>query len=283
MGHDAAVTVPGMAKQAKDEAGGRESTGVRANAGILGRLFLKWFGNCATKGDETRVLVANAMSYAEQCALEAGLKRCNSRVGVTTTRAGWFVRDAPAPMGNAEWLLYKALSEGMVSAILKVSPFRMAESMPVSDSMRGSMQNQGFAYQYVRRLRALVFLLTYVWLAPTASYSNRVTFAEVATRALEACKMMVNTGLTERWEAERSEHTGSPWAFNAVLDSVAFAIVFGIIVNEPSRDAGMLQIRLAGTAPGVGEYHFASPRQLPVVSASTISSTILRLLPVVRR
>ena len=68
------------------------------------------------------MLIDNALSYAEQYALEAGLKRRNSRVGVTATRAGWFARYVPVPMSNAEWLLYKALSESMVSGILKVSP-----------------------------------------------------------------------------------------------------------------------------------------------------------------
>ena len=89
------------------------------------------------------------------------------------------------------------------------------------DTLRGSPKNQGLVYQYVCRLQALVFLLTEVWLAPPASYSNRATFTGAATRAMEACKMMVNAGLTESWEAERSEHSSSPWSFNAVLGDVA--------------------------------------------------------------
>ena len=98
-----------------------------------------------------------------------------------------------------------------------------------------------------------------MWLAPTASYSNRVTFTEAAPRAMEACKMIVNSGLTESWAVERSQRAGSPWAFNTALDSVVFAIAFGVVANEPCSDAGMLQIRLAGTAPDVGEYHYAFP------------------------
>ena len=49
------------------------------------------------------MLVNNALVYAEQYALEAGLKRRNSRAGISPTRAGWFVRDVPAAMSNAEW------------------------------------------------------------------------------------------------------------------------------------------------------------------------------------
>ena len=75
---DAAVTAPGTVKQTKDEAEGRESSPVRTNAGILGKLFVKWFGDCARKGDEAETLVDNALTYAEQYALEAGLKRWNS-------------------------------------------------------------------------------------------------------------------------------------------------------------------------------------------------------------
>ena len=71
--------------------------------------------------------------------------------------------------------------------------------------------------------------------------------------------MMINTGLTESWETERSEHSGSPWPFNAALGNVVFTIVFGAVVNEPSGDAGMLHIRLGGSAPGVGECHYAFP------------------------
>ena len=40
---DAAATAPGVVKQAKDEAGGRASSSARNNAGILGKLFAKWF------------------------------------------------------------------------------------------------------------------------------------------------------------------------------------------------------------------------------------------------
>ena len=58
-----------------------------------------------------------------------------------------------------------------------------------------------------------------------------------------------------RWR--RARRWSAPWAFNAVLDSAALAKVFGIATNTPGRDAGMLQIRLASTAPGAGEYHFA--------------------------
>ena len=97
-GNDAAATAPGMVGQAKGEAEGRDSASVRSNAGILGKLFAKWFGNCTSKGDETQVLVNNALSYAEQYALDAGLERRNSRVGLTAARSGWLARDVPAHM-----------------------------------------------------------------------------------------------------------------------------------------------------------------------------------------
>ena len=129
----------------------------------------------------------------------------------------------------------------------------------MSESFSGYLRNQGFAYQYVARFQPLAFLLTEVWLKPTVSYCNRVTFTEVATRAMEARQKMVCAGLTENWEVERDEHTGAPRAFDAVLDNVAFVVAFGIATNSPGREAGMLQIRLAGTVPRSGECHFAFP------------------------
>ena len=96
---------------------------VSAPTGVIwGKLFAEWFGYCTTKGDETQVLVDNAMSCAEQYALEAGLKRCNSRVGATATRAGWFVRDVPAHMCNAEWLLVQGSVRGYVARGLAGAP-----------------------------------------------------------------------------------------------------------------------------------------------------------------
>ena len=35
--------------------------------------------------------------------------------------------------------------------------------------------------------------------------------------------------------------------------------MFGIAVNGSRDNAGMLQVRFAGTAPNVGEYHYAFP------------------------
>ena len=61
---DATVTVPGAVERAKDEAKCRVATGVKENAGVLGKLSAKWFGNCTEKTGDTQSLVDNATSYA---------------------------------------------------------------------------------------------------------------------------------------------------------------------------------------------------------------------------
>ena len=72
---DATVTGPGVASHAKEEAAGIESSTVHANAVILGKLFAKWSGNCASSRNQTRVLVDNALKFADRNALEAGFRR----------------------------------------------------------------------------------------------------------------------------------------------------------------------------------------------------------------
>ena len=65
------------------------------------------------------MLVDNAMTYAGQYALGAGLQRRNSHAGIPPTCVG----DVPVPMSNPEWILFKALSEWLLSGVLRVAPF----------------------------------------------------------------------------------------------------------------------------------------------------------------
>ena len=83
-----------------------------------------------------------------------------------------------------------------------------------------------FAYQYVARALALVFLLVSAWLTPPVSHVNRVAMAEVITRAVEACEMMLPTGSTDNWSGAQSESGSLQWPFNTVLDYVAFSLLF---------------------------------------------------------
>ena len=99
---DATAAAPGVDSHEKEEAAGLEASSVRANAVILGKLFVKWFGNCASKGNESQVLVERALKYEDRYALEAGLPQRASRVGIPNSRAGWLVRDVPNTMGDAE-------------------------------------------------------------------------------------------------------------------------------------------------------------------------------------
>ena len=95
VGPGATASAPDFAPRVKGEAAGVEASAARANAGFLGKLFAKWFGNCASSDKETQVLVGNALGYADRYALEADFRRCTSRGGIPNSRASWFARDAP--------------------------------------------------------------------------------------------------------------------------------------------------------------------------------------------
>ena len=132
-----------------------------------------------------------------------------------------------------------------------VAPYRLAEGMPLSDALRGSLSGQGFAYQCAFRFSALASPLVSVWLSPSASYQNRVMFTEAVTRAAEVCRRQMCMGPRENYEVEKYD--------NAVLGNFAGTVLFGIIANDVRKDAGMLQAQFAGAAPNVGEHHYASP------------------------
>ena len=162
-------------------------------------------------------------------------------------------------MSSPELFFCEALCKEQLSAAQQVKQYRITEGAPASPSLRGSLKRgSGLLYQYVARIQALAQLLVEVWLTPTARYSNRVAITEVLTRAVEACHQMICTGSMEN-ESESYSQSSSAWPFNTVLDNVVFTTVFGIVVDEPTEDAGMLQVQLAGTAPGIGEYHYAFP------------------------
>ena len=143
---DATATVPDFASRAKEEAAGVEASTAHSNAVILGKLFAKWVGNCTRAGKETQGLVDNALGYAGRCALEAGFRRCASRMGIPNSRASWFARYVPSGVGNAEWYLYEAIGITYLPAFFRVAPYRMAEGMPLSDDPRGSLAGQGYVY-----------------------------------------------------------------------------------------------------------------------------------------
>ena len=127
---DAAAAVPGVVSRVKEEAAGRDSSGVFTNAQILGKLFVKRSGNCASKGGETKALVGDALKYADRYALEAGFRQRASRLGVPNARAAWFVRDVPQSMGHAEWRFYEAVCDLRLPDFLRAAPYRMVQGIP---------------------------------------------------------------------------------------------------------------------------------------------------------
>ena len=224
---------------------------VKKNAAILALAFLKLFGDCASSPADTEALVDNATGYADRYGLGAGFRRCASRVGVPNARAAWFARDVPDSIASPTWRLYEAFCAAKLPRSHRAQSRRFAESMPRSESLRGTLFNEGFGYQYAARAAALVFLSASVWLAPTACYSNRVMMTEVLTRAIEARDHMLATGPANKmaeWEVRKRQPAAGLGAF-----------LFGFSRKRPRPREMMLQVRLGGTAPGVGGSHFAFP------------------------
>ena len=104
------------------------------------------------------MLVDTALKYADRYALGAGFRRRTPRAGIPNSRAGWFARDAPRSMGNAERRFYEAVGALRLPSFLRVAPYRMAEGMPLSDAHRGSLGAEGYVYQYAARFSSLAFL-----------------------------------------------------------------------------------------------------------------------------
>ena len=139
-------------------------------------------------------MVDNATGYADRCALEAGFLRCASRVGVPSTRAAWLARDALESKASPKWRLREAFCAAWLLRSRRAQSYRFAESAPTSDSLRATLFNEEFAYQYAARASALAFLLVSAWLAPTASYSNRGVMTDVLSCAVEARDHVLATG-----------------------------------------------------------------------------------------
>ena len=134
---------------------------------------------------------------------------------------------------------------------------------PASGAPRGSFYGERYVCQFAARFPSLVFLLVSMGLTPTTSYGNRVMITEAVARLMEARHRVLGAGSNERWEVEKYDSNGTPRSSGAALDNVVGAIVFGIAANRTRDDAGMLQVRLGGVPPDVGENHFASPPDYP--------------------
>ena len=94
---------------------------------------------------------------AGRFALEAGFRRCASRVGVPSTRASWFVGDVPEFMASPKWYLFAVFCSSRVRKSHRAQSYRFAGRPPRPEALRGSLYNEGFVYQYASRASALVF------------------------------------------------------------------------------------------------------------------------------
>ena len=107
---DAGVTVPGVVPDSGDREKVRGRSLVKGNAALLAKGSAVRIGDHSSDPSASGELLTNARKYAGRCALEAGFRRCPSRVGVPNARASWFGFDVPAHQASAEWLSYMAIN-----------------------------------------------------------------------------------------------------------------------------------------------------------------------------
>ena len=93
----------------------------------------------------------------------------------------------------------------------------------MSESLRGSLFNEGYVYQFAARASALAFLSASVWITPTVSYSNRAMMTEAIARAIESREHILATG-----PSEQAESAGRPRSFDAALDNGVGAFSLGV-------------------------------------------------------
>ena len=53
-----------------------------------------------------------------------------------------------------------------------------------------------------------------------------------------------------------AQHSSTPWEYNAAMDNVVGTWVYAIATNVEGHQLSKFGLRLAGTAPGVGELPF---------------------------
>ena len=236
---DAGATAPGVVPESggSEEADGRSLA--EENAAMSGKVFAPRLGDWSSDPSASDELGKNARKYAERFALEAGFRRCSPRAGVPNTRASRFELDAPPFQASVEWLSYAAINELRLSKDQQVQPRRIAESAPTSFPLRGSLEGEGFVYQFATRAAALVFLLVSVMLTPSASVCNRAMLAQIITRAFGVRDQKMACGSADKPEADSPSPRG--WEFNSVLDSVVGLSAVGVAVNKPGEDDGMLR------------------------------------------
>ena len=237
-------------------------------------MFAPRFVDCSLDPSASAQLVGNACAYAGRYALGTGFRRRASRLGAPNARSGFFEPDVPGSQASPGWLAYSAIRSFRLSKDQQVRPRRLAECAPTADFRRGSLKGGGFVYQFATRFAALVLLIAPGMLAPTAKYRNRDMLTDVITRAFEVRDHDMVCGSVIK---QRAGPSGAQQGceFNSALDNVVGTLAFGLVANEPGSGDPTLQLFVGGTAPGIGEKHFAFPSDCfsRAFSAGAFSST----------
>ena len=125
-------------------------------------MFAERLGDCPRSPSDTQDLVANAKGRAGNYALGAGFRRCSFRASAPNSRAPCSVGDVPEFMAAPKWYLFEAFCSTRMRKSCRAQSYRLAESPPRFESLRGSLYDEGSVYQSASRVFALVFVLVCV-------------------------------------------------------------------------------------------------------------------------
>ena len=211
------MTAPGYVSPVMGERDGFETSTAHSNAAISGKVFATWFSKCTRLGLRRPVRTRSRFPWTFLSVRRAQLARQLIRARCPSWRRNGPLRGRRSDLPAA------------VFPRLSVPPGR--RYAPVGRSP-WSLSGKGYLYQYAFRFAALVQLLASVWLAPTASYCNRVMFTEVVARAMEARRRQMCAGPHKTYGVERYDISGAPRAYKSALDSFVGTVLFGSVVDN---------------------------------------------------
>ena len=228
----------------------------------------------------TDTLVSNVARYSASYELERGFKGSSSRVCISGPRVTLFGSDAPFSSTTPARLICELSQARSVAPQLAVQGYRIFGPCPDADELRGSLYSRGSVFQFADRAQALPQLLASARSLPTAPQKDKAMWTEALPMATSVCQKQMIQGCVAKPSREM-QIASAPWECNAVLDNAVGSLAFAIILNVKGQKATRLRPRIAGTAIGVGEPHFAFTSDCLGCSArATQLTAMIAMVPV---
>ena len=171
-----------------------------------------------------------------------------------------FFPDSPTCCASPSRSLYKSRQDRTAGRHLAAQFFRLYGSRPVAPAFRSSLYGSVFGFQFAARVQAPLQMSASMWCVPAAALGRKVMVTGVLPSPLPARQEQMVKGSV----AEPSYEVLDPFApreYNTDVEmgSVAGTLASAGIANAEDEQPSKLRLRLAGTAPGVGESHFVFP------------------------